>query len=478
MASRSQSKRRPEREENDSMEAIKPLIVLVLFGTILYGAYSVVQKGPSPKASPHANAAEAPAFSVPQVEIPRPESSGGQRPADASPAFANPSPAAASNPFEIPAGQPSQTPTASSGPPPTSLVAASSPFGAPPATAQPADPAMMPQPTAMGFSGDAALTGTALGAAATAAAVATHQASAMAATNVAVNEAPPTYLAAESAAPPVQEDVAVPSGTGEDRPQRLATLSPAAIPPSSLPPEMPPAAATMPSSAAFASAWSDGHDKLTGGRYAEALTALSIWYDDPSLGLEESHRLEDLLSQLAGTVIYSQQDHLLPPHVVAPGETLPAIAGQLGVSWQLLAKINGVADPMQLVPGEHLKLIRGPFDAVVSISRRRLSLQLGSAYAGSFPVVVGREFLPRVGATLAVAEVRRNSTTAPDQAGAPASGPGRRMIVLSEGVVIEGADDPALVADDAAPASLVVSNRDLDELLDILCPGSSVLLRQ
>ena len=478
MASRSQSKRRPEREENDSMEAIKPLIVLVLFGTILYGAYSVVQKGPSPKASPHANAPEAPAFSVPQVEIPRPESSGGQRPGDASPAFANPAPTAASNPFEIPAGQASQTPTASSGLQPTSLGAASSPFGAPPATAQPADPAMMPQSTAMGFSGDAALTGTALGAAATAAAVATHQASAMAATNVAVNEAPPTYLAAESAAPPVQEDVAVPSGAGEDRPQRLATLSPAAIPPSSLPPEMPPAAATMPSSAAFASAWSDGHDKLTAGRYAEALTALSIWYDDPSLGLEESHRLEDLLSQLAGTVIYSQQDLLLPPHVVAPGETLPAIAGQLGVSWQLLAKINGVADPMQLIPGEHLKLIRGPFDAVVSISRRRLSLQLGSRFAGSFPVVVGREFLPRVGATLAVAEVRRDSAAAPGQAGAPASGQGRRMIVLSEGVVIEGADDPALVADDAAPASLVVSNRDLDELLDILCLGSSVLLRQ
>jgi hypothetical protein len=91
--------------------------------------------------------------------------------------------------------------------------------------------------------------------------------------DVGINDAPPTYLAAESAAPPVQEDVAVPSGAGDDRPQRLATLSPAAIPPASLPPEMPPPAATMPSSAAFATAWSDAHDKLTAGRYAEALTA-------------------------------------------------------------------------------------------------------------------------------------------------------------------------------------------------------------
>jgi LysM repeat protein len=472
MASRSQSKRPPERE-TDSMEAIKPLIVLVLFGTILYGAYSVVQKGPSPEASRHANASAAPPFHAPQVEIPQPESVGGPGPAPESglapPAFAGPAPAAASDPLAIPGGQPPGLSTEPPGMPPPAVAAAIESPVPPPAVTEPAVPPVSGEVS----SGDAAITAAAVGPAAaggTAAALATHPAAPGTPADVGINDAPPTYLAAESAAPPVQEDVAVPSGAGEDRPQRLATLSPAAIPPASLPPEMPPPAATMPSSAAFATAWSDAHDKLTAGRYAEALTALSIWYDDPSLGLEESHRLEDLLGQLAGTVIYSQQDLLLPPHVVAPGETLPAIAVQLGVSWQLLAKINGVTDPMQLVPGEHLKLIRGPFDAVVSISRRRLSLQLGGAYAGSFPVVVGREFLPRVGSSLSVTAVHR------DAASSPASG--RRLIVLDAGVVIEGADDPALVADDAAPASLVVSNRDLDELLDILGPGSSVLLRQ
>ena len=468
MASRSQSKRHPERE-TDSMEAIKPLIVLVLFGTILYGAYSVVQKGPSPEACPHANASEAPPFHAPQVEIPRPEPGGGPGSGLAPPAFAGLAPAAASDPLAIPNAQPPGLSVESPDMPQPAVAAATESPVPPPAVTEPAVPPLSREVS----SGDAAIAAAAVGAAAaggTVAALATHPAAPGIPADVGINDAPPTYLAAESAAPPVQEDVAVPSGTGEDRPQLLATLSPTAIPPTSLPPEMPPPAATMPSSAAFATAWSDAHDKLTAGRYAESLTALSIWYDDPSLGLEESHRLEDLLGQLAGTVIYSQQDLLLPPHVVAPGETLPAIAAELGVSWQILAKINGVGDPMQLVPGEHLKLIRGPFDAVVSISRRRLSLQLGGGYAGSFPVVVGREFLPRVGSSLSVTEVHR------DAASSPASG--RRLIVLDAGVVIEGADDPALVADDAAPASLVVSNRDLDELLDILGPGSSVLLRQ
>lgn len=458
MASRSQSKRRPERE-SDSMEAIKPLIVLVLFGTILYGAYSVVQKGPSTDASPHANASEAPAFQAPTVELPSAQTAVVPAPPSA-PAFV-PAAQAAVAPPHVPPGSP----------PPSAAPAATDPFSgslSAPQTAAAAPTAGIesgPSPSSVGAAAvmAAAVGGVAAGAAATATAAA-----AAPTMPAAVNDSPPTYLAAESAPPPGQDDVTVPSGTGEDRPQRLATLSTSALPPASLPPEMPPPPGALPSSAAFATAWADAHDKLTAGRYAEALTALSVWYDDPSLGLEESHRLEDLLGQLAGTVIYSQQDLLLPPHVVAPGETLPTIAAQLGVSWQLLAKINGVADPLQLVPGEHLKLIRGPFDAVVSISRRRLSLQLGGAYAGSFPVVIGREFLPRVGSSLQVAEIRRE---------AAGTGPGH-TILLAEGVRIDGADEPAVVADDAAPASLVVASRDLDELLDILGPGSKILIRQ
>ena len=46
MASRGKQQTRTNRE-SDSMEAVKPLVVLVLFGTILYGGYCVVQKGPS-----------------------------------------------------------------------------------------------------------------------------------------------------------------------------------------------------------------------------------------------------------------------------------------------------------------------------------------------------------------------------------------------------------------------------------------------
>jgi len=401
------------------MEAIKPLVVLVLFGTILYGAYSVVQKGPSPGMAETAE--QAPAFQPPQVDIP----------------------------VTSPASQ--------------ATVVAVAP--AAPATVTPAPtPAATPAIDTL----SAPLNGAAP---MPAAAAATLPAAAAPTAVAAASAAAPTYLPAESAPPPGND----PAATAVGRPERFATLPSAEPPPTAAIVPPPVAAAVSGSASAFATAWSDAHDKLAAGRYAEALSGLSVWYDDPSLGLEESQRLEDLLGQLAGTVFYSQQDLLLPPYVAAAGETLPTIAAQLGVSWQLLAKINGVRDPMQLVPGEHLKLVRGPFDAVVSISRRRLSLQVAGSYAGSFPVVVGRQFLGRVGGSLPVLETRRGADEVVPVAG---TGAGRRGLVLGEGLVIEAADDPNVVGDDSPPSSLVVSVRDLDELLDILGPGSRVLVRQ
>ena len=421
MASRSKGHSRRDRD-SDSGDSLKPLVVLVLLGTILYGAWSVVNKGPggasvAPAEPLRGDLASAPAF-APQVDIP---------------AVSAATPAAA----PVPQAGPTPFPNTTGLPPAAPAVAA--------ATPAPADGA-------------------------------------------------PTYLSAVSAPPPVADPAGM---AGLTSPRAGDAFSLPAAPPAPLTPppatafaprdalHAPPASSIgreAPPSAAFASAWADAHDKLAAGRYAEALAVLSTWHDDPSLGLEESQRLEDLLGQLAGTVIYSQQDLLLPPYVVQQGETLLSIAAPLAVPWQLLAKINGVADPARLVPGETLKLVRGPFDAVVSVSRRRLSLQVAGNYAGSFPVVVGRQIRERVGSAVPVVSVEQGD--APAEQTGPATQvawaqPGSRAIGLADGLAIEGVADPATVSEDTIPGtSLIVADRDLAELADILGQGSRVLVRQ
>lgn len=428
MASRSKGNARRERD-SDSGDSLKPLVVLVLLGTILYGAWSVVNKGPGggsagPAETARTDLASAPAY-APQVELPTPQAAQSQ-------------------------GQPqaqSQIQSQSQLPPQAGVV-----------MADPGRGSSQPFPDAAGFP---------------------PVPPAAAALPVAAADASPTYLSAVSAPPPMADPAAggspsPPQADGQNAAFALSTPALSTPDPSTL-------AAGAPS-AAFASAWADAHDKLAAGRYAEALAVLSTWHDDPSLGLEEGQRLDDLLGQLAGTVIYSQQDRLLPPHVVAQGETLLSIAAPLAVPWQLLAKINGVADPARLVPGESLKVIKGPFDAVVSVSRRRLSLKVGGNYAGSFPVVVGRQIRERIGSALPVVAVQSGDVPA-EQSGPTAqvawSQPGPMSIGLAEGLAIEGVADPSTVSEDTIPGtSLIVAERDLRELADILGQGSRVLVRQ
>ena len=494
MASRPRHSSRSDRD-SDSMEALKPLVVLVLFGTILYGAYSVIQKGPSATEGTTTQAAtETPSFAPPAVEI------AAAAPAATAAPPAPAIPAATSGPIPLATTSPAPSSAPAPTPPAAAFAAAATPpagFAPPPAPAAVAG-AVPPSATAPSASGVISPPATPTApppamptepptaplqtAAIAAAAAGAGAAIGAAATEPARMPAAPTYLTAESAPPPAQDSLGSlpPPAGATERPDRYATLSNTPPAPTSMLPggvAPPPSSAATGSSAAFATAWADAHEKLAAGRYAEALAALSIWYDDPSLGLEESQRLEDLLGQLAGTVIYSQRDLLLPPHVAAVGETLPAIAMPLGISWQLLRKINGIDDPERLIPGEHLKVIRGPFDAVVSVSRRRISLQLGGNYAGSFPVVVGRQFLARVGSSISVAEVHRGAGRE-IQGGAGSDPGGKPSIVLADGLVIEAAEDPGIASDNSPATSLVVSVRDLAELLDILGPGSKVLVRQ
>ena len=438
MASRSKGHSRRD-HDTDSSDSLKPLVVLVLLGTILYGAWSVVNKGPGtaavgPAEPARADLASAPAF-APQVDIPAAPAAAPAAVPLANAALAAPSAGGSMPPFPVATGLPPATTTPAVAAPPSAVVTDSAPtylnaVSAAPPVADSAAMAELTSPRAGGL---------------------------------------PSPRAGDLGAPRAGDTV-VPPVSAFAPPDSLQTP-----PPSSMAGEAPP-------SAAFASAWADAHDKLAAGRYAEALAVLSTWHDDPSLGLEESHRLEHLLGQLAGTVIYSQQDLLLPPHVVQQGETLLSIAAPLAVPWQLLAKINGVEDPARLVPGESLKLVRGPFDAVVSVSRRRLSLQVGGNYAGSFPVVVGRQIRERVGSAVPVVSAQQGDAPA-EQAGPVTQvawgQPGSKSIGLADGLSIAGVADPATVSDDTVPGtSLIVADRDLAELADILGQGSRVLVRQ
>jgi hypothetical protein len=233
------------------------------------------------------------------------------------------------------------------------------------------------------------------------------------------------------------------------------TAPPAATP---APPAATPASKSAAPAAGFATAWPMIQEALARNELTRAHLMLSQWRDDPSLTLEQRNEVLGLLDQLAGTVVYST-DHLLePPHQVAPGETLVTIAQRYGVPWTLLAKINGVATPEGVQPGQTLKVVRGPFHAQVDANTGELVLLVDGRYAGRFPASV--EGAASTGGAWTVGEKAPSGLVLRSDAA-----PGATVALGAE---------PA----PTAAGRIAVATADALELNDILSVGSTVTVRR
>jgi lipoprotein-anchoring transpeptidase ErfK/SrfK len=233
----------------------------------------------------------------------------------------------------------------------------------------------------------------------------------------------------------------------------------------------------------FDRAMQNAQAMLERGELDQALLSLSQWYDDDRLDTHQQVLLLDILNQLAGTVVYSSQHLLLPPYQVQPGESLEQIAERHQVPWQLLAKINGLADPHNLAPGAMLKVIRGPFDAVVDLRNYRLTLSLGNRYAGRFPIGLGRDQeAPGEGAPMMVQNKIWNPTyQGPDRSIAaddPANPLGEHWIDLGNQLGIHGTSDPGSLGRHDGPGFVRLGPNDVQDVFDILSVGSRVVIRR
>jgi LysM repeat protein len=240
--------------------------------------------------------------------------------------------------------------------------------------------------------------------------------------------------------------------------------------------------APAPAASTFASTWPAIQAALDRGELARAHQMLSPFHNDPALAPAESQRVETLLGQLAGTVVYSTEHQLGPARVVKAGETLETIAEECNVPWQLLAKINGVPAAGQIKPGRELKVVKGPFSAIVDLGRNELSLMVDGRYAGKFPVKAAAGSQISDG-NWVVAEKQTLPAQQPVTQASYNAGPNAgRALVLHADSAGGAPGGPALKISSAStstdPTTLQVSPQDAEELSDILSVGSRVTIRK
>ncbi len=305
-------------------------------------------------------------------------------------------------------------------------------------------------------------------------------------TNVAPLQSAPSGLGSTPAAPQSQTSAQNPlRATSPASDDRYGSAQPGTTPLYSAPaPTTPIVAPSAPSATTFAASWPTIQAALDRGDLKLAHQLLSKWHGNDLLTPSETDRVETLLGQLAGTVIYSTEHQLEPARVVKPGETLETISKEYNVPSQLLAKINGIQTPDQLRPGQELKVVRGPFSAIVDLRRNEMTLMVDDRYAGKFRVSVPPGTTLSDGQWLVDQKLAGPASTANPSAYATTPIAADRTIILRNAAAAAGSptliigSGPAPTGLAASLPSLRISPQDAEELSDILSIGSRVVVRK
>ncbi len=224
---------------------------------------------------------------------------------------------------------------------------------------------------------------------------------------------------------------------------------------------------------------------LDRGELSQALLLLSDWHGDPSLNQPEKTEVDGLLSQLAGSVIYSTQHRLEPPHMVQAGEKLQEIAKQYNVPWQLLAKINGLTSPTDLRPGQQLKVLQGPFSALIDLSEQKMTIMLQRRYAGQFDIAVAPQSTVEEGRWQVDQKLTTPNNPAALQAHMPATTEEHSLVLSNPSAasgqvaILHGSNASAAV-DPAMPQKRAIrlNASGMGDVFDILSVGSRIVIRR
>lgn len=125
---------------------------------------------------------------------------------------------------------------------------------------------------------------------------------------------------------------------------------------------------------------------------------------DPGLGDAGADLLRDELTLINEDLVFGRVaepgDPIVEEYRVQPGDSLSKIAQnrELATHWKLIQRVNGLSDPTKVRLGQTLKLVRGPFHAVVDKSDFRMDIWHGPpsdpsrwVYIRSFDVGLGAD---------------------------------------------------------------------------------------
>ena len=173
--------------------------------------------------------------------------------------------------------------------------------------------------------------------------------------------------------------------------------------------------------------------------------------------------------------------HFGHPYVVFPGDTLESIGRQYNVPWTWLAYLNRLK-PQDLQAGQELKVLRGPFSAVIDLSRFELTIHAHGYFVHRYNIGTGRDNRTPVGEFTVQEKVENPAWYNPDGGMVDRDDPqnplGEYWIGLGNHIGIHGTIDATSIGTSRSRGCIHMRNSDIVEVFGMLGKSSSVRIRE
>lgn len=228
----------------------------------------------------------------------------------------------------------------------------------------------------------------------------------------------------------------------------------------------------------FAEGLLTAKERQAEGQILEAHALLSELYWKHA---EHRELLMDSLQQTSSAIFLTADEQFGEPHFVEYGETLESIGREYEVPWQYLAQLNEVT-PEKLQAGQQLKVVRGPFGAVVDLSRYTLTVHAHGWYVRHYSIGIGRDEKTPTGKFQVQEKLENPVWYDPDggvvEADDPQNPLGEYWLGLGNHIGIHGTIDPASIGAAASRGCIHLGDTDIREVYELLGTGSEVTIRR
>lgn len=239
----------------------------------------------------------------------------------------------------------------------------------------------------------------------------------------------------------------------------------------------------------------DAQRNITEGRIVAARDILN---DVLNMTMENSIR-EQVKKQMEGLTsdwLFGRTaqlgDNLCSTYKIQPGDVLANVAVNFKVPYQLLMRINNIKSDKGLQAGQTIKVVHGPFHAVVYLSSYTMDLYLQNVYVKSYKVGIGKEghetppglWRAKLGGKLVKPTWTDPETGKVYHADDPDYPLGSGWIALEgtdsrtrgiEGIAIHGTNDEATIGTKSSRGCIRLFNGELKEVYDMFEAGYSEL---